>query len=106
MAEKAKISWLDDGDKFALVALSLKLEAGAKTTRGGEVFPAVEEALSLDDYWRGWLGSIAVEITCAVAANDAALDHFALRIDAYDTTDPAMDSTGFCVGWVLRKADA
>ncbi|GAA1043387.1 2-ketoarginine methyltransferase [Streptomyces murinus] len=29
-----------------------------------------------------------------------------LRIDAYDTTDPAMDSTGFCVGWVLRKADA
>lgn len=29
-----------------------------------------------------------------------------LRIDAFDTTDPATDSTGFCVGWVLRKATA
>ncbi|MEV6199673.1 hypothetical protein AB0M64_06835 [Streptomyces sp. NPDC051771] len=27
-----------------------------------------------------------------------------LRVDAFDTTDPSMDSTGFAVGWLLRKA--
>ncbi|MBT2365575.1 methyltransferase domain-containing protein [Streptomyces sp. ISL-10] len=27
-----------------------------------------------------------------------------LRVEAFDTTDPSMDSTGFAVGWLLRKA--
>jgi hypothetical protein len=54
----ASIRWIDDGEKYALVALSVKVEGDIPT---GAITPNLrvltETTFPTSSLWRGWLGS-------------------------------------------------
>lgn len=55
------IDWLNENEKYAAFTLEVKLEDGAASARSGDVALIVGGQFPLDEHWRGWMGSVAVE---------------------------------------------
>jgi hypothetical protein len=54
--------WIQNGEKYALVGLSLKADADILTGALGATYAVlVDTALKIPPYWREWLGTVRVE---------------------------------------------
>lgn len=58
-ASSAPASWLDDGEKYALVGLDVKIEGAIPRTPGASNLLAIADtAFVLPPHWKEWLGTI------------------------------------------------
>jgi len=55
------IDWLNESDKYAVVALALKVEQAAKSSQRGKLSIVINGQFPLEQHWREWMGSIAVK---------------------------------------------
>jgi len=62
MAQALSQSWIADGEKYALLGLSVKLPEGLRGLDLSPHFSVISGSdFKIPDEWREWLGSIRVE---------------------------------------------